>query len=924
MSKIKKTDHFYLIDGSGYIFRAYYALPPLTRKNDGLPTGAVSGFCSMLFKLLEDSKSDNNTQKPTHFAVIFDSARKNFRNEIYSDYKANRSEAPDDLVPQFEYIRKSVMAFNLPSVDLVNYEADDLIATYADQILQKGAKVTIVSSDKDLMQLYRKDVRLYDPMKNKFIESEDIINKFGVDSKKVIDVQSLAGDSSDNVPGVPGIGVKTAAELINKYGTLEKLLDNAHKIKQNKRRETLLDNKDKAIISKKLVTLKKDVPVDRTIEEFKLQEIDKDKLYKFLREMEFNRLLSSAISTYGEPELSNNKIETKPKEKLQLINKNNYHLITDEDQIDEWVDEAEEAGEFAIDTETSSLDPHQADLVGISLSTKIGKACYIPIGHKSKRCLKKSIVIKKLKPLLEDKSVKKIGQNIKFDFIVLYKQGIEINSMEDTMLMSYVLDAGKNRHNMDALSEIHLGHKTISFKEIVGTGKKEINFSDVELDKAMEYAAEDADITYRLYKIFNKNLKLEKLTNIYEIFEKPLIKILAFMEIEGIKIDNKFLKVLSEKFEKKIRSLEKKIFTISKKKFNIGSPKQLGEIIYNELKIAGLKKTRKGSFATSANVLEDLAFKGYEFPKLILDWRQVSKLKNTYSDSLPEHINPNTKRVHTSFLLAATTTSRLASSDPNLQNIPIKSEDGKDIRKAFVAEKEFKLISADYNQIEMRILADLADVKELKKAFKNNEDIHSLTASQVFNIDIKKVDQNKRRKAKAINFGIIYGISQYGLAKQINVSNNEAEDFLNAYFFKFPEIKNYMESTIKFCRKNGYVNNIFGRRSHFNGINDKNFNVRNFQERAAINAPIQGSASEIMRMAMIGINKKFEEIKNLKSKILLQIHDELIFEVHKEQVNKCSKIIQEEMSSVKDSNLHSFSIPLLVDISVGDNWGDLH
>ena len=924
MSKIKKADHFYLIDGSGYIFRAYYALPPLTRKSDGLPTGAVSGFCSMLFKLLEDSKSDSNTQKPTHFAVIFDSARKNFRNEIYSDYKANRSEAPDDLVPQFEYIRKSVMAFNLPSVDLVNYEADDLIATYADQILQKGAKVTIVSSDKDFMQLYRKDVRLYDPMKNKFIGPEDIINKFGVDSKKVIDVQSLAGDSSDNVPGVPGIGVKTAAELINKYGTLEKLLDHAHEIKQNKRRETLIDNKDKAIISKKLVTLKKDAPVDRAIEEFKLQEIDKDKLYKFLREMEFNRLLSSAISTYGEPELSNNKIETKPKEKLQLINKNNYHLITDEDQIDEWVDEAEEAGEFAIDAETSSLDPHQADLVGISLSTKIGKACYIPIGHKSKGCLKKSIVIKKLKPLLEDKSVKKIGQNIKFDFIVLYKQGIEINSMEDTMLMSYVLDAGKNRHNMDTLSEIHLGHKTITFKEIVGTGKKEINFSDVELGKAMEYAAEDADITYRLYKIFNKNLKLEKLTNIYEIFEKPLIKILAFMEIEGIKIDNKFLKALSEKFEKKIRSLEKKIFSISKKEFNIGSPKQLGEIIYNELKIAGLKKTRKGSFATSANVLEDLAFKGHEFPKLILDWRQVSKLKNTYSDSLPEHINLNTKRVHTSFLLAATTTGRLASSDPNLQNIPIKSEDGKDIRKAFVAEKEFKLISADYNQIEMRILADLADVKELKKAFKNNEDIHSLTASQVFNIDIKKIDQDKRRKAKAINFGIIYGISQYGLAKQINVSNNEAEDFLNAYFFKFPEIKNYMESTIKFCRKSGYVNNIFGRRSHFNGINDKNFNVRNFQERAAINAPIQGSASEIMRMAMIRISKKFEEIKNLKSKILLQIHDELIFEVHKEQVNKCSKIIQEEMSSVKDSNLHSFSIPLLVDINVGDNWGDLH
>ncbi len=924
MDKIKKTDHFYLIDGSGYIFRAYYALPPLTRKSDGLPVGAVSGFCSMLFKLLEDSKSNENLQKPTHFAVIFDAARKTFRNEIYSDYKANRSEAPDDLAPQFEYIRKSVVAFNLPSVDLPNYEADDLIATYAEQIIAKGAKVTIVSSDKDLMQLYRKDVRIFDPMKNKFITSEDIITKFGVGPEKVIDVQSLAGDSSDNVPGVPGIGVKTAAELINKYGTLEKLLDNAQEIKQNKRRETLIENKDKAIISKKLVTLMKDAPVERKIEEFHLKEIDKDKLYKFLREMEFNRLLSSVISAYGEPELGEIARETKPEKKQQNINKKNYHLITNEKEIDEWINEAEEAGELAIDTETSSLDAHQADLVGISLSTKIGKACYIPIGHKFKGCLKKEAVIKKLKPLLEDKSVKKIGQNIKFDFIVLFKQGIDMNSMEDTMLMSYVLDAGKNRHNMDTLSEIHLQHKTISFKEIVGTGKKEINFSDVELDKAMEYAAEDADITYRLYKIFSKNLKLEKLTNIYEIFEKPLIKILAFMEIEGIKIDNKFLKVLSEKFEKKISKLEKEVFKISKKEFNIASPKQLGEIIYNDLKIAVLKKTRKGSFATNAGVLEDLAFKGHEFPKLILDWRQVSKLKNTYSDALPEHINPTTKRVHTSFLLAATTTGRLASSDPNLQNIPIKSDDGKDIRKAFIAEKGFTLISADYNQIEMRILADLAEVKELKKAFSNNEDIHSLTASQVFNVDIKKVDQDMRRKAKAINFGIIYGISQYGLAKQINVSNHEADEFLNAYFLKFPEIKIYMDNTIKFCRKSGYVNNIFGRRSHFNGINDKNFNVRNFQERAAINAPIQGSASEIMRLAMIRLNKKFESIKNNKSKILLQIHDELIFEVPVKEVKNITEIIKDEMTSVTESDLHTFSTPLTVDVNTGDNWGILH
>jgi len=924
MDKIKKTDHFYLIDGSGYIFRAYYALPPLTRKSDGLPVGAVSGFCSMLFKLLEDSKSNENLQKPTHFAVIFDAARKTFRNEIYSDYKANRSEAPDDLAPQFEYIRKSVIAFNLPSVDLPNYEADDLIATYAEQILAKGAKVTIVSSDKDLMQLYKKDVRLFDPMKNKFITPEDIVNKFGVGPEKVIDVQSLAGDSSDNVPGVPGIGVKTAAELINKYGTLEKLLDNTHEIKQNKRRETLTENKDKAIISKKLVTLMKDAPVERKIEEFQLKEIDKDKLYKFLKEMEFNRLLSSVISAYGEPALDETKTEVAFKEKQLTISKKNYHLITNEKQIDDWINEAEEAGELAIDTETSSLDAHQAELVGISLSTKIGKACYIPIGHKFKGCLKKETVIKKLKPLLEDKSVKKIGQNIKFDFIVLFKQGINMSSMEDTMLMSYVLDAGKNRHNMDTLSEIHLQHKTISFKEIVGTGKKEINFSDVELDKAMEYAAEDADITYRLYKIFIKNLKLEKLTNIYEIFEKPLIKILAFMEIEGIKIDNKFLKVLSEKFKKKINKLEKEVFKISKKEFNIASPKQLGEIIYNDLKIAVLKKTRKGSFATNASVLEDLAFKGHKFPKLILDWRQASKLKNTYSDALPEHINLITKRVHTSFLLAATTTGRLASSDPNLQNIPIKSEDGRDIRKAFIAEKNFTLISADYNQIEMRILADLADVKELKKAFKNNEDIHSLTASQVFDVDIKKVDQDMRRKAKAINFGIIYGISQYGLAKQINVSNHEADVFLNAYFARFPEIKIYMENTIKFCKKSGYVNNIFGRRSHFNGINDKNFNVRSFQERATINAPIQGSASEIMRLAMIRLNKKFKSLKNNKSKMLLQIHDELIFEVPEKEVKTITKIIQEEMTSVTESDLHSFSTPLTIDINTGDNWGILH
>ena len=924
MDKIKKSDHFYLIDGSGYIFRAYYALPPLSRKSDGMPTGAVNGFCNMLYKLLEDSKSKENLEKPTHFAVIFDSARKNFRNEIYKDYKANRSDAPDDLIPQFDFIRKSVQAFNLPSVELINYEADDLIATYVEQILKIGAKVTIVSSDKDLMQLFKKNVRIYDPMKNKFIVEDDVIKKFGVKSDKVVDVQSLAGDTSDNVPGVPGIGVKTAAELINKYGNLEKLLSSAHEIKQNKRRETILENKDKALISKKLVTLKKDVPVKINLNEFILKDIEKDKLYEFLRLMEFNRLLSSVISHYGEPKFSEREKSQENGEKFLSVDRKKYLLIEKLNDIDDWLKEAEEKGELSIDTETNSLNPHLAELVGISLATNIGKACYIPLKHTNKVTLDTNKVLQKLKPILEDKSIKKIGQNIKFDYIIFYHRGITMNTMEDTMLMSYVLDAGKNRHNMDTLSELHLGHKTISYKDLVGSGKKQLTFDQVDIKKATEYAAEDADITFRLYKILKKNLVKEKLENIYEIFEKPLVEILAKMEIQGVKVDDKFLKILSKKFGKKISLIEEKIYKISQKKFNIASTKQLGQIMYEDLKIASLKKTKKGSYATSASVLEDLAFKGNKFPKLILEWRQLSKLKNTYSDSLQEHINPKTKRVHTSFLLAATTTGRLASSDPNLQNIPIKTDDGKDIRKSFVSETGNILISADYNQIEMRILADLADVKELKKAFNNKQDIHSLTASQVFNVKISEVNSDMRRKAKAINFGIIYGISQYGLAKQIMVSNNEASDFLNSYFKRFPEIKDYMNETIKFCRKSGYVNNIFGRRSHITGINDKNFNIRNFQERAAINAPIQGSAAEIMRLAMIRINKKMNEDNEKKCKMLLQIHDELIFEVPKVIEKKFTNLIKDEMVSVKDSDLHSFSTPLTVDVNSGDNWGLLH
>ncbi len=920
MNPIKKTDHFYLIDGSGYIFRAYYALPPLSRKSDGLPTGAVNGFCNMLYKLLEESRADDSKNKPTHFAVIFDSARKNFRNEIYKDYKANRSEAPEDLAPQFEYIRKSVEAFNLVSAELLNYEADDLIATYTDQILKKGAKVTIISGDKDLMQLVKPGVRLYDPMKSKVLGPKEVKDKFGVEPNKVIDVQALAGDSSDNVPGVPGIGIKTAAELINKYKSLDILLDNANKITQKKRRETILENKNKAILSRKLVELKKDVPVKEKLENFTLKQINKEKLYNFLREMEFNRLLSQVIGNYGES------IEEKIERKTYSIkfDLNKYKTILTLNELEKWIKEIKDKRLVAVDTETNSINPHVANLVGISLCYSPGIACYIPVAHATEKILEKELVLKKLKIILEDKNIKKIGQNIKFDCIVFLNEKIKLNSTEDTMLMSYALDAGKHRHNMDTLSEIHLNHKTISFKDVAGSGKSQITFDKVPIKQATQYAAEDADVTFRLHNIFSERLKQEKLLKIYENLEKPMINVLAQMEIQGIKIDSEFLKKLSERFDNKISKLEKDIFKESKKEFNIGSPKQLGEILYNELKIAALKKTKKGGFATSAAVLEDLAFKGHKLPKNVLDWRQLTKLKNTYTDTLPEHLNKRTNRIHTSFLLAATTTGRLASSEPNLQNIPIKSADGKEIRKAFISEKNYCLVSADYNQIEMRILADIADVKELKKAFKNNEDIHSLTASQVFNIPLNKIDNEVRRKAKAINFGIIYGISQYGLAKQISVSNQEAEEFLKSYFKKFPEIKDYMNTTINFCRKSGYVNNIFGRRCYITGINDKNYNVRNFQERAAINAPIQGTAADIMRLAMINLDRDLNRNFNYKTKMLLQIHDELVFETSKEQMEKVIPFIKKNMSDVSSSNYHQFSIPLTVDVNSGNNWGDAH
>jgi len=925
---MSKSKHLFLIDGSGYIFRAYYALPPLTRKSDGLPVGAVSGFCNMLYSFLEKAKSGNSMDTPTHLAVIFDSARKNFRNDIYKDYKGNRSDAPDDLVPQFDYIRKAVKAFNLPSIELLNYEADDLIATYKSEAKKKKIKLTIVSSDKDLMQLIDSETFMLDTMKDRHIGINEVKEKFGVLPDKVIDVQSLAGDSVDNIPGVPGIGIKTAAELINQFGSLDKLLEKAETIKQPKRRQALLENKDKALISRKLVTLKNDVPVKETIDDFVLKSLDKEKIFNFLDEMEFSKIKKRIEQTYGKSETNFSTKDKLIKKNNENLKKDGYHVVYSLNEIEDLLKQADNQGYFAIDTETNSLNSFKAELVGVSLAVTESKAYYIPVGHKNKEDgnIQKQIKIKDLinilKTYLEDETIKKVGQNIKYDLKIFQKYGITLKSYEDTMLLSYVLDAGLNRHNLDLLAKIHLNHENIKFKEVVGTGKSEVTFDEVKIEDAYKYACEDAEITLKLYNIFKDRIVKEKCFQVYDTLEIPLVGVLARMENNGIKIDQTILNKLSDTFTKDLKGLEKKIYKIAGEKFNIASTKQLGDILYEKLKISGTKKTKKGNFATNVNVLEDLSGKGHEFPKLVLDWRQKSKLKNTYTDSLPEFINQKTKRIHTSFLLAATTTGRLASSDPNLQNIPIKSKEGKEIRSAFVSEKGNSIISADYSQIEMRVLAHVADVKELKKAFKNNEDIHSITASQIFECDIKKINEDMRRKAKAINFGIIYGISSYGLAKQISVSNPEAEKFLFSYFKKFPEIRDYMQETLKFCRKNGFVETMFGRKCHFPNINDKNHTLKSFQERAAINAPIQGAAADIIRFAMINIDKKIIK-KEIKSMLLVQIHDELLFETKDADLKKEILLIKNEMENALDHD-YNFSVPLIVDANYAKNWNDAH
>ena len=932
--------HLFLIDGSGYIFRAYYALPPLYRKSDGLPTGAVNGFCNMLFKLIEDTKSNS---KPTHLAVIFDNARKTFRNDIYSEYKANRGEPPEDLIPQFQIIKDSVKAFGIPSIELAGFEADDIIATYAKQAADKDWKVSIVSSDKDLMQVVTKDINLIDTMKNKSIGIDEVKEKFGVAPDRVIDVQALAGDSSDNVPGAPGIGLKTAALLINEYDNLENLLESAEKIKQNKRRESLLNNKELIKISKQLVTLKNDVTDIQSLDTLNITNINYETLLPFLHDLELFKLKErltkknpnlQKINVISEKKISKEKINIKKVEKNNeqsadiFLEKSKYISITNINALELLIKDIRDQGYFVFDLETDSLDVIDANLAGVAICLDIKRSYYIPLAHKDehgelfKDQANFKDALKLLNNILSDSSLLKIGHNIKYDIAVLKRYKIEVASFEDTMLMSYINDAGNHRHGMDELAKVHFNRDTIKFKDVVGSGKSQITFDYVEIEKATEYAAEDAEITFKLYLLLKKKLSDGKNISAYSYLEKSLVPSILEMEINGIKLNTEYLKSLSSEFEKKINILEKEIFKLCGVEFNIGSPKQLGDVLFNQLKLTPPKKTKTGEFSTGIEVLEDLAFEGNKVAEDLITWRQLSKLKNTYTEALQNHINKTTKRIHTSYAMASTNTGRLSSSDPNLQNIPIRSPEGRLIRKSFIAEKGYKILSADYSQVELRVLAHIAKIEPLVEAFKNGEDIHALTASEIFGTSLEKVTSDLRRRAKAVNFGIIYGISGFGLAKQLSITNHEANNFIKKYFDKFPGIKKYMEDTKALCREQGYVETLCGRKCFFPKIKDKNFAYRSFQERAAINAPIQGSAADIIKRAMIKIHAK-NISNNDDCKMLLQVHDELIFEVKESKIDKFQTLIRQEMENALDP-LISLDVPLLVESSFGNNWDEAH
>jgi DNA polymerase-1 len=926
-----KGHHLHLIDGSAFIFRAYHALPPLTRKSDDLPVGAVSGFCNMLNRYIEDN---NGPDAPTHVAVIFDHSSHSFRNDIFDGYKANRPPAPEDLVPQFPLTREATKAFNIACEEMEGFEADDMMATLACQARDAGGRVTIISSDKDLMQLVGDGIEMYDAMKNKRIDREGVFEKFGVYPDRVIDVQSLAGDSVDNVPGAPGIGVKTAAALINEFGDLDELLSRAVEIKQPKRRQTLLDHAEQIKLSRELVTLDCNTPLTFALEDLEFRAPIPGQLLDFLTKMEF-RTLTKRIAQKFELEIptSDNLDTTSTNNISEKIpfNSANYEYIKTADQLQTWIHKIYETGYVAIDTETTSLNDMLAELVGISLATEIGSACYIPIGHKEGQDddlfdnfqlvegqLDLEYVLDCLRPVLTDDSILKIGQNIKYDAKVLSRYGIEVTAFDDTMLLSYAMHGGLHNHGMDALSERYLDHSPISIKTLIGSGKSAITFDKVKIAEAVTYAAEDADITLRLWKIFKQKLHLSKVTKVYESLERPLVSVLAQMEKNGVKVDRETLSRMSNAFAQKMAGLEAEIYELAGETFNVGSPKQLGEIMFDKLGYEGGKKGKNGAYATGADILEELAT-SYDFPKRVLDWRQLSKLKSTYTDALQDHINPDTGRVHTSYSIAGAVTGRLSSTEPNLQNIPVRTEDGRRIREAFVAESGNILVSLDYSQIELRILAHIAKIDALKQAFHDGLDIHAMTASEMFDVPLDQMTPEIRRQAKAINFGVIYGISGFGLARNLRIPRAEAQGFIDRYFDRFPGIKEYMDETIKFSKENNYVKTLFGRVIHTPEINAKG-PMAGFAKRAAINAPIQGTAADIIRRAMIRVP---DAIKDLPAKMLLQVHDELLFEVKEE----FSQDLVDKVQSIMETASLPFlkmDIPLSVDAGHGLNWAEAH
>ena len=919
--------HVFLIDGSGFIFRAFHALPPMTRP-DGTPVNAVYGFITMLMKLVEETDAD-------HIAVLFDTARRTFRNDIYPDYKAHRPPPPEELIPQFALVREATRALNIAAVELAGYEADDLIATYTRQARDAGAEVTIVSSDKDMMQLVGEGVTMLDAMKNRRIGPEQVREKFGVGPDRVIDVQALAGDSSDNVPGVAGIGVKTAAALINEYGDLDTVLARAGEIKQPKRRQALIEQAEKARISRDLVTLRDDVPVTDTIDSFAVREPEADVLLGFLREQAFKSLLGKMESRLA-PAAADARAGGVPPAPEETA----YELVQGADALKRWIAQAYEAGVVAVDTETTSLDAMRAGLVGLSLSIGAGRACYVPLAHttpvrqgsldlgdgggkdadgEAPLQIPVDEALALLKPLLADASVLKVGHNIKYDMHVLRRHGIPVTPVDDTMVLSYVLEGGLHGHGMDELAALHLDHQTIKFKDVTGTGKTRITFDQVPLDKALDYAAEDADVTGRLHRLLKPRLVAERMAGVYETIERPLIPVLEQMERTGIRVEAGQLKSLSDDFAVRLEGLQEEIHGLAGHPFNVGSPKQLGEVLFDEMGLPGAKKSGKtGAYVTSADVLEDLAAQGHDLPARVLDWRQLAKLKNTYTDTLIAEINPETGRVHTSYNQTGASTGRLSSSNPNLQNIPVRTEEGRKIRRAFVAEKGWTLLSADYSQIELRLLAHVAGIEALKDAFRDGIDIHALTASQVFGVPVEGMDPMVRRQAKAINFGIISGISAFGLARQLGIPRSEAGAYIKAYFERYPGIRDYMERTKAEARAQGYVTTLFGRKCHLRGINDRNPALKSFAERAAINAPLQGGAADIIKRAMVRLPGALLDA-SLRARMLLQVHDELVFEVPEAEVDDTAALVKKVMESAA-----SLEVPLVLDTGVGYNWDQAH